>query len=66
MIATANPISTEAGYRILRQGGTAMDAAIAAQLVLNIAEPQSSGIGGGAFLVYYQGNRKKITCVRRP
>src|SRR5438046_3705725 len=61
MIATANPISTEAGYRILQQGGTAMDAAITAQLVLNIAEPQSSGIGGGAFLVYYQGKNKKVT-----
>jgi gamma-glutamyltranspeptidase/glutathione hydrolase len=59
MIATANPLATEAGFRILKQGGTATDAAIAAQMVLNLVEPQSSGIGGGAFIVHYQkqGNR---------
>ena len=60
MIATANPLSTEAGFRILRQGGTAVDAAIASQLVLNLVEPQSSGIGGGAFIVHYQGKTKKL------
>ena len=60
MIATANPLATRAGYRILRQGGTAVDAAIAAQMVLNLVEPQSSGIGGGAFIVYYQHKRKKL------
>ena len=54
IIATANPLATEAGYRILKQGGTAIDAAIAAQMVLNLVEPQSSGIGGGAFIVHYQ------------
>jgi gamma-glutamyltranspeptidase / glutathione hydrolase len=60
MIATANPLATEAGFRILRQGGTAVDAAIASQLVLNLVEPQSSGIGGGAFIVHYQGTTKKL------
>src|SRR5438132_7290733 len=61
MIATANPLSTEAGFRILRRGGTAIDAAIASQLVLNLVEPQSSGIGGGAFMVHYQGKTKKLS-----
>jgi len=60
MIATANPLATEAGFRILRQGGTATDAAIAAQLVLNLVEPQSSGIGGGAFIVHYQKHGDKL------
>ena len=53
MIATANPLAAEAGRQILRQGGTAIDAAIAAQMVLNLVEPQSSGIGGGGFLLHY-------------
>jgi gamma-glutamyltranspeptidase / glutathione hydrolase len=52
MVATANPLATEAGYEILREGGNAADAAVAAQLVLGLVEPQSSGLGGGAFLLY--------------
>jgi gamma-glutamyltranspeptidase/glutathione hydrolase len=56
MVSAANPLAVEAGYRILKQGGAAIDAAIATQLVLTLVEPQSSGIGGGAFLMHYDGN----------
>ena len=52
MVAAANPLATQAGYQMLKQGGAAIDAAIATQLVLTLVEPQSSGIGGGAFLLY--------------
>jgi gamma-glutamyltranspeptidase/glutathione hydrolase len=52
-VAAANPLATEAGYQILRAGGTAVDAAIAVQMVLTLVEPQSSGIGGGAFLLHW-------------
>ncbi|MYN47351.1 gamma-glutamyltransferase [Pseudoduganella sp. FT93W] len=57
MVAAANPLATEAGYQMLKQGGAAIDAAIATQLVLTLVEPQSSGIGGGAFLLYGDGKR---------
>jgi gamma-glutamyltranspeptidase / glutathione hydrolase len=53
MIAAANPLATAAGLEMLRAGGTATDAAVAAQLVLALVEPQSSGLGGGAFLVHF-------------
>ena len=53
MISTANPLAAEAGRDMLRAGGSAIDAAIAAQMVLTLVEPQSSGIGGGAFLMYF-------------
>jgi len=53
MIATANPMAAAAGREILRAGGSAVDATIAAQMVLTLVEPQSSGIGGGAFLMHY-------------
>src|SRR5471032_1304224 len=52
MVAAANPLATQAGYQMLKQGGSAIDAAIATQLVLTLVEPQSSGIGGGSFLLY--------------
>ncbi|MES2317508.1 MAG: gamma-glutamyltransferase [Pseudomonadota bacterium] len=57
MVAAANPLAVDAGYKILKQGGAAIDAAIAAQLVLTLVEPQSSGIGGGAFLMHYDGRK---------
>lgn len=60
MVASANPLASEAGYDMLRQGGSAIDAAIATQLVLNLTEPQSSGIGGGAFIVYYDSATQQL------
>jgi gamma-glutamyltranspeptidase/glutathione hydrolase len=57
MAAAANPLATEAGREILRAGGSAVDAAIAMQMVLTLVEPQSSGIGGGAFLLHFDGRR---------
>ncbi|WP_349369689.1 gamma-glutamyltransferase [Salinarimonas sp.] len=62
MVAAANPIAAEAGLAILRAGGNAVDAMVTTQLVLNIVEPQSSGIGGGAFLLYWDaGDRDLVT-----
>ena len=61
MVAAANPLAVDAGYRILKQGGTAVDAAIAVQLVLGLTEPQSSGLGGGAFLLAHDGRTHKLT-----
>jgi len=55
MVAAANPLAAEAGREMLRSGGSAVDAAIAVQMVLNLVEPQSSGIGGGLFLVHHDG-----------
>lgn len=60
MIATANPKATKAGYQVLKDGGTAMDAIITAQMVLNVVEPQSSGIGGGAFLLYWDAQERRL------
>jgi gamma-glutamyltranspeptidase/glutathione hydrolase len=55
MAAAANPLAAEAGREMLRQGGSAIDAAIAMQAVLTLVEPQSSGIGGGAFIMLWDG-----------
>jgi gamma-glutamyltranspeptidase/glutathione hydrolase len=57
MAASANPLATQAGLEMLRAGGSAVDAAIAMQLVLTLVEPQSSGLGGGAFLMHWDGQR---------
>jgi len=61
MAAAANPLAAETGREILRQGGSSVDAVIAMQMVLNLVEPQSSGVGGGAYLVQYDASRKAIT-----
>ncbi len=60
MIA-ANPLAAQAGQDILKRGGSAIDAAIAVQAMLSLVEPQSSGVGGGAFLTYYDGASGKLT-----
>ncbi len=61
MIATANHYASEAGAAMLRQGGNAIDAMVATQLVLGLVEPQSSGIGGGGFLVYWDNDNHQMT-----
>ena len=60
MVAAANPLAAQAGIKILKMGGSAIDAAIATQLALNVVEPQSSGIGGGAFLMHYKSSSREI------
>ncbi len=60
MIAAAHPLAAEAGRRMLRDGGAAVDAAIAAQMVLNLVEPQSSGIGGGGFMMHLKAETGEI------
>ncbi len=61
MVAAANPLAVAAGHRVLRLGGNAVDAAIAVQMVLNLVEPQSSGIGGGAFMLFHSGRNRSLT-----
>lgn len=60
MVVTAHPLATKAGLNILKKGGTASDAAVAIQAMLTLVEPQSSGIGGGAFLLYWDQTAKKL------
>ncbi|WKE63964.1 gamma-glutamyltransferase [Gallaecimonas kandeliae] len=60
MMATANPLASQAGFAILKQGGSAVDAIIAAEMVLNLVEPQSSGVGGGAFMLVWDEKAKTI------
>lgn len=61
MVAAANPLAAAAGREILRDGGSAVDAAIAVQLVLNLVEPQSSGLGGGAFMVHWDQASRSVS-----
>lgn len=61
MVAAANPLAVETGVKVLRAGGGAVDAAVAIQAVLGLVEPQSSGLGGGAFMLYYDAKTRKVT-----
>jgi gamma-glutamyltranspeptidase/glutathione hydrolase len=60
MVVAANPLAAQAGLAVLRTGGTAADAAVAVQAVLGLVEPQSSGVGGGAFISYYDARSRQV------
>jgi len=60
-VIAANPLAAQAGLNVLKRGGSAVDAAIAVQAMLSLVEPQSSGMGGGAFMTYFDGHTRKIT-----
>ncbi len=60
-VSAANPLAAEAGMAVLRRGGSAADAAVAIQAVLGLVEPQSSGLGGGAFMMYFDAASGEIT-----
>ncbi|MFM2663464.1 gamma-glutamyltransferase [Vibrio mediterranei] len=61
MVTAANPEATQVGAEVLARGGNAVDAMVAVQLLLGLVEPQSSGIGGGSFLVYWDANKQRLT-----
>jgi gamma-glutamyltranspeptidase/glutathione hydrolase len=60
MVVAAHPLAVDAGYRVLESGGAAIDAAVAMQFVLGLVEPQSSGIGGGAFILHYSAAERRL------
>src|SRR5262245_14153470 len=60
MVVAANPLAAQVGLDVLRRGGNAVDAAVAVQMVLTLVEPQSSGIGGGGFLLYFDGKSQSL------
>src|SRR3989442_11679692 len=59
IVSAAHPLAAEAGYAVLQLGGSALDAAVAVQMVLGLVEPESSGIGGGALPPHWSGQGKK-------
>ena len=61
MVTSAHPLATQAGYDVLAAGGSAADAAVAVQVMLGLVEPQSSGLGGGAFLLYFDKESGELT-----
>jgi len=61
MVAAANPMAVDAGLAVLKRGGSAVDAAVAVQAVLGLVEPQSSGLGGGAFMTFYDARTRQVT-----
>jgi gamma-glutamyltranspeptidase/glutathione hydrolase len=63
MVAAANPLAVEAGLRMLERGGNAVDAMVAVQLALNLVEPSSSGVGGGAFFLYWDAKARTIRAI---
>ena len=63
VVVTANPLASDAALETLKKGGTAMDAVVAAQTVLTVVEPQSSGLGGGSFLMYWDEATKYLTAL---
>src|SRR3954469_5976874 len=63
MVAAANPLAVEAGLRMLERGGNAVDAMVAVQLALNLVEPSSSGLGGGAFFLYWDAKARTIRAI---
>jgi len=60
-VIAANPLAADAGLKVLERGGSAVDAAVAVQAMLSLVEPQSSGVGGGAFMTFFDGRTGKIT-----
>lgn len=63
VVAAANPLAADAGVEVLRHGGHAIDAAVAVQAMLGLVEPQSSGVGGGAFLIYYDASSGVVSAI---
>jgi len=61
MVAAANPLAANAGLKVLKAGGSAMDAAVAVQMVLALVEPQSTSVAGGAFMIYLDGKTHRLT-----
>ena len=60
MVAAANPMAVDAGLAVLRRGGSAVDAAVAVQMMLGVVEPQSSGIGGGGFMLVHDAGTQRL------